>query len=48
MAVAQFTDRTMANHESMAKMAATGSGAEAVANAGPWSLPSLDWPECSQ
>jgi hypothetical protein len=34
MAVAQYADRTMASHESMARMAATGSGAEAVAGAG--------------
>jgi hypothetical protein len=34
MAIAQYADRTMASHESMARMAATGSGAEAVAGAG--------------
>jgi hypothetical protein len=34
MAVAQYADRTMASHESMARMAVTGSGAEAVAGAG--------------
>ena len=34
MAVAQYVDRTMASHESMARMAATGSGAEAIAGAG--------------
>jgi hypothetical protein len=34
MEVAQYADRTMATHESMARMAATGSGAEAIAGAG--------------
>jgi hypothetical protein len=34
MEVAQYADRTTANHESMARMAATGSGAEAIAGAG--------------
>jgi hypothetical protein len=34
MASVQYADRTMASHESMARMTATGSGAEAVAGGG--------------
>jgi hypothetical protein len=34
MALTEFADRTVGSHESMVKMAATGSGAEAIAGAG--------------